>query len=225
MPQRNASFAACFSAQNPPLPGCGVGKALLETRPIERRMHLACAPVGMCPARGMKRVKDSGRDDVSEPVSISQGIAGRYAQALFELAKEATEDEKPLVALLQPGWNASDGLERARRFVDAYMVYWDTHHAVLRARNLKAEEGNRHFRAVRTEANLFVMDALQAMVTEGVAAKRLPESLDPFTTAAAVVAMCERLLAFQPEMARRGANRDAIRSTLATLIYGALTGH
>ena len=35
------------------------------------------------------QVKDSGRDDVSEPVSISVGIAGRYAQALFELAKEA----------------------------------------------------------------------------------------------------------------------------------------
>ena len=34
------------------------------------------------------RVKDSGRDDVSEPVSISLGIAGRYALALFELAKE-----------------------------------------------------------------------------------------------------------------------------------------
>ena len=41
------------------------------------------------PDPGQKRVKDSGRDDVSEPVSISQGIAGRYAQALFELAKEA----------------------------------------------------------------------------------------------------------------------------------------
>lgn len=41
------------------------------------------------------QVKDSGRDDVSEPASISQGIAGRYAQALFELAK----DEKGLTAL------------------------------------------------------------------------------------------------------------------------------
>jgi hypothetical protein len=26
-------------------------------------------------------------------------------------------------------------------------------------------------------------------------------------------------------MAKRGANRDAIRNTLATLVYGALTGH
>ena len=69
------------------------------------------------------------------------------------------------------------------------------------------------------------MDALQAMVTEGIATKRLPDSLDPFTTAAAAVAMCERLLAFRPEMAKRGANRDAIRNTLATLLYGALTVH
>jgi F-type H+-transporting ATPase subunit delta len=43
----------------------------------------------------LKRVKDSGRDDVSEPASISLGIASRYAQALFEIAKE----EKGLAAL------------------------------------------------------------------------------------------------------------------------------
>ena len=170
------------------------------------------------------RVVDISRDVGSSPATFYQYF-NDVDEAILELAKEATDDEKPLVALLQPGWDASDGLERAGRFVDAYIVYWDTHHAVLRARNLKAEEGNRHFRAVRTEANLLVMDALQAMVSEGVAAKRLPESLDPFTTAAAVVAMCERLLAFQPEMAKRGANREAIRNTLATLLYGALTGH
>ena len=41
------------------------------------------------------KVNDSGRDDVSEPASISVGIAGRYAQALFELAK----DEGALKAL------------------------------------------------------------------------------------------------------------------------------
>jgi F-type H+-transporting ATPase subunit delta len=34
------------------------------------------------------RALDSGRDDVSEPASISLGIAARYASALFELAKE-----------------------------------------------------------------------------------------------------------------------------------------
>jgi hypothetical protein len=141
------------------------------------------------------------------------------------LAKEATEDEKPLVEFLTPGWSADDGLRRAGEFVDAYMAFWDTHHAVLRVRNLKAEEGDRHFRAVRTEANLLLMDSLQNMIREGVKAKRLPESLDPFTTAAAVVAMCERLLGYQPEMAKRGSTKKTIRDTLATLIYGIITGH
>ena len=46
-----------------------------------------CHPA--CACCGRARVRKSGRDDVSEPVAISQGIAGRYAQALFELAKEA----------------------------------------------------------------------------------------------------------------------------------------
>ena len=36
------------------------------------------------------RATDSGRVDVSEPASISLGIATRYATALFELAKEGS---------------------------------------------------------------------------------------------------------------------------------------
>ncbi len=199
---------------------------VIGSRALATRRKLLDATAKLLQEQGILdlRVVDISRDIGSSPATFYQYF-NDVDEAILELAKEATEDEKPLVALLQPGWNEADGLERARRFVDAYMVYWDAHHAVLRARNLKAEEGNRHFRAVRTEANLLVMEALQAMVAEGVAAKRLPNSLDPFTTAAAVVAMCERLLAFQPEMAKRGANRDAIRNTLATLLYGALTGH
>lgn len=36
----------------------------------------------------VRRGRDSGRVDVSEPASISSGIAARYATALFDLAKE-----------------------------------------------------------------------------------------------------------------------------------------
>ncbi|NBR34289.1 MAG: F0F1 ATP synthase subunit delta, partial [Rhodobacteraceae bacterium] len=34
---------------------------------------------------------DIGRVDVSEPASISSGIAARYATAVFELAKDASD--------------------------------------------------------------------------------------------------------------------------------------
>ena len=37
---------------------------------------------------GHVAAKDNGRGDVSEPASISTGIASRYATAIFELAKE-----------------------------------------------------------------------------------------------------------------------------------------
>ena len=36
----------------------------------------------------MRGGSDNGRVDVSEPASISTGIAGRYAQAVFDLARE-----------------------------------------------------------------------------------------------------------------------------------------
>ena len=35
-----------------------------------------------------RKARNNGRADVSEPASISQGIAARYAQALFDLSKE-----------------------------------------------------------------------------------------------------------------------------------------
>jgi F-type H+-transporting ATPase subunit delta len=35
------------------------------------------------------KTRDMGRDDVSEPASVSTGIAARYASALFDLAKDA----------------------------------------------------------------------------------------------------------------------------------------
>ena len=51
---------------------------------------------------GVKAAQQAGRVDVSEPVSISSGIAGRYATAVFELAREAkglTALEKDVEAL------------------------------------------------------------------------------------------------------------------------------
>ena len=48
-----------------------------------------CAPTeALDLPEGQVRGPDSGRVDVSETASISLSIAGRYAQALFELAKE-----------------------------------------------------------------------------------------------------------------------------------------
>lgn len=169
------------------------------------------------------RVVDVTRSVGTSPATFYQYFPDVDA-AILALAQEATEDERPLVEFLTPSWTADGGLDQARAFVDSYMEFWDSHSAVLRVRNLKAEEGDARFRAVRSEANLLVMDAMQTMLRESITARRLPAALDPFTAAAAMVAMVERILAFRPEMARRGADRQAVRESLAILLYRGLTG-
>lgn len=197
---------------------------VIGSRALATRRKLLDATAKLLKEQGILelRVVDITREVGSSPATFYQYFNDADA-AILALAEEATEDEKPLVDFLRPAWTKKDGLERAGAFVDAYMAYWDSHAAVLRVRNLKAEEGEKRFRAVRTEANLLIMDALQGMIRDGVASGRLPQSLDPLATSAALVAMIERLLAFQSEMAKRGASRQQIRDTLATLLSQTLT--
>ncbi len=166
--------------------------------------------------------------DITREVGTSAATFYQYFNdadaAILALAEEALEDERPLVDHLHPSWTPEDAHIRAAAFVDAYLSYWDEHAAVLRIRNVKAEEGDREFRAVRSRANLLVIDGFQTMVTDGIAAGRLPRTLDPFTTGAALVAMIERLLGFQNEMSKRGSSRDSIRDTLVTLLSRTIVG-
>jgi AcrR family transcriptional regulator len=166
--------------------------------------------------------------DITREVGTSAATFYQYFNdadaAILALAEEATEDEKPLVDHLHPAWEPSEAVSRAESFIDAYIEYWDQHAAVLRIRNLKAEEGERAFRAVRSQANLLIIDGLQKMIAEGIERGRLPATLDPFTAAAALVAMIERLLAFENEMTKRGSSRRQIRDTLVTLLVRAVVG-
>ena len=166
--------------------------------------------------------------DITREVGTSAATFYQYFNdadaAILALAEEAVDDERPLVDHLQPVWEPADATVRAQAFVDAYIEYWDQHSAVLRARNLKAEEGDRAFRAVRSQANLLVIDGLQRMISAGIERGRLPSTLDPFTAAAALVAMIERLLGFENEMTKRGSSRQLIRDTLVTLLVRAVVG-
>ena len=169
------------------------------------------------------RVVDITREIGISPATFYQYF-GDVDAAILALAEEAIEDEKPLVEFLRPAWTRADGLDRARAFVDAYMAYWDAHSAVLRVRNLKAEEGVKAFREVRSDANLLIIATLKEMVADGIASGRLDKDLDPFTTAAAIIAMFERLLGYQNEMSKRGSSRAHIRETLAHICFTTLAG-
>lgn len=198
---------------------------VIGTRAQATRRRLLDATAKLLEEQG---VLDLRVVDITREVGTSAATFYQYFNdadtAILALAEEATEDERPLVDHLHPVWTRTDAASRAAAFVDAYMTYWDSHSAVLRIRNLKAEEGDRNFRAVRSQANLLIIEGFQAMIRDGVVNGRLPATLDPFTTAAALVAMIERLLGFQNEMSKRGSSRQSIRDTLVTLLSRTIVG-
>jgi AcrR family transcriptional regulator len=197
---------------------------VIGSRAQATRRRLLDATAKLLEEQGVLELKvvDITREVGTSPATFYQYFADVDA-AILALAEEAGEDEHPLLEHLDPGW-ADDGLGRARAFVDEYLDYWRDHRAVLRVRNLKAEEGDPAFRAVRSKANLRLIEGMSQMVRDGQRAGRLTDTLDPFATAAAMLAMIERLLAYQTELGRRGTSRHALRETLATILYQTLTG-
>ena len=52
-----------------------------------------------------------------------------------------SETGPPLATLLDADWHGPGGLDAARSLVDGFLAYWDARRAVLRTRNLAAQEG------------------------------------------------------------------------------------
>lgn len=169
------------------------------------------------------KVVDITRAVGSSPATFYQYFADVDA-AILALVEESLADIRPMIDTLTPAWGTADGLDRARAFLAEYTRYWDKHNAVLKYRNLRAEEDVKPFRQARSNANMLVIEPMAAMVSEGIAAGRLNPALEPFTTSAAMIAMIERLLAFQPSMRQRGATTEALVETLAIIMYQTLTG-
>lgn len=169
------------------------------------------------------KVVDITREAGTSPATFYQYFADVDA-ILLDLARAAGENEQALLALFSSDWTGSDGAAKARAFVDAYMGFWHDHQAILRIRNLKAEEGATAFRRSRTRASLPIIEAMEAMIQRSQASGRVDESLDPFAAAAAMVAMLERLLAYQKEIGQRGTTREDLRETLAGILHQTLAG-
>lgn len=169
------------------------------------------------------KVVDITREAGTSPATFYQYFADVDA-VLLDLARTAGENEQALLALFSSDWSGTDGPAKARAFVDGYMGFWHDHQAILRIRNLKAEEGVAAFRRSRVRASLPLIQAMEAMIRRSQSAGRVEESLDPFAAAAAMVAMLERLLAYQTEIGQRGTTRESLRETLAGIIHQTLAG-
>ncbi len=164
------------------------------------------------------RVVDIAREVGTSPATFYQYFRD-VEEAVLVLAEMVGEQTAPLVELLDPRWSGEMGLERARQLVDGFLLYWDDHRAVLRTRNLAAQEGDQRFRDVRNQSLQPITQGLARKVAENAVA-----GIDPYAAAAALVAMMERMAAFHVDLEPYGPTRADVVETTARIVFQTVTG-
>ncbi len=200
--------------------GRTLGPRALQTR---RRLLDACASL-----LGERSVRDISVVEIARKAGTSPATFYQYfkdvAEAALRLAEEAAEEMPGVVAIIDGPWNGRQGLATARALVDAFIRHWDAHHAVLRLRNLAAEEGDRRFQRARRLALTPVLEHLARKVEEFQRAGRVSRELHPYAAAAALASILERLAAYHTELEYFGASREQLVETCARILLQSVTG-
>ena len=200
------------------------GRALGRRGTLTRR-RLLDATAALLETHGIRdlRVVDIARSIGSSPATFYQYFRD-VETAVLALAEEVGDEIGPLAALLDPPWDAMHGLDDARALVDGFVGYWDRHRAVLRTRNLAAQEGDERFREVRHRTLRDFMSRLTAKIAEARAAGRVVDEMSPVAASAALVALIERMAAFQRELEPIGITRADLVETTARIIHQTVVG-
>jgi AcrR family transcriptional regulator len=200
------------------------GRALGKRGAATRR-RLLDATAQLLETHGVRdlRVVDIAREVGSSPATFYQYFRDVEA-AVLALSEEVGEDLAPVGELLARPWKGEAGLDLAREMVDAFLRYWDGHRAVLRTRNLAAQEGDRRFRDVRNRALMPLTEGVAAKVAEAQVQGKVGEGVVPIAAAAALVAMLERMAAFHVDLEPLGASRNDVVETTARIIFQTVTG-
>jgi AcrR family transcriptional regulator len=133
-------------------------------------------------------------------------------------AAQGVEQITPEIeALLGSPWTRADAQDKAGTLVESYVNFSSQHHAILRIRNLSADEGDKRFEDVRHRAVSRIHELLEARIA---AAKN---GLDPSSGASAVLALMERIAAIARLPLRRHHSRKSLITSAAFLIASAMT--
>jgi AcrR family transcriptional regulator len=199
---------------------------VIGERAQRTRRRLLDATAALLDERGALglRVVDITRSVGTSPATFYQYFAD-VEDAILVLADEATDDIEVLRPHLAESWDDAEGRAHAAAFVDAFMEYWDRHRVILRVRDLRAEEGDPRFWAVRQRGYSVVVPAFTAKVEEAQAAGRTSPELNSYAAASAAMSMMERLVTYQSQFRRRGVSKEAMAATLAAILHETVTGH
>jgi AcrR family transcriptional regulator len=202
----------------------------LDGRPLGKRgaatrRRLLEATARLLESHGVRdlRVVDIAREVGTSPATFYQYFRD-VEEAVLALTAEVGEELAPVDELLRRPWTGTSGLDTAREMVDAFIRYWDANRAVLRTRNLAAQEGDKRFRQVRNNSLRPLTEHLANAVAESQAARRVSAEIAPMAAAAALVALLERMAAFHRDLETLGVTRADVVETTARIVHQTVTG-
>ncbi len=206
-------------------PAVALDGRALGRRGAQTRRRLLDATAEMLETHGIRdlRVVDIARAVGSSPATFYQYFRD-VEEAVLALAEEVGGEIAPLAARLETPWEGELGLADARALVDGFVDYWDRHRAVLRTRNLAAQEGDQRFRDVRNLTLAPFMTTLTAKIEEARRRGRVVDELSPLAASAALVAMMERMAAFHRELEPIGISRADLVETTARIMHQTVVG-
>ncbi|TDJ04631.1 MAG: TetR/AcrR family transcriptional regulator [Deltaproteobacteria bacterium] len=197
----------------------------LGRRALETRRRLLDATAELLGKRGVReiRVVEIAREVDTSPATFYQYFKD-VEEATLALAEEAAQEMPALAEKLAGAWNSGGGLEIARTLVDAFIRHWDAYHAVLRLRNLAADEGEPRFLQVRRQAMTPILDELARCIRESQEAGLVSPQINAHAASAALAAILERLAAYHTELESLGVTRDDLVETSARILHQTVTG-
>jgi AcrR family transcriptional regulator len=197
----------------------------LGPRAAETRRRLLDATEALLAERPLRelRVIDVARRVGTSPATFYQYFED-LEDAALRLAERAAEEMPAIVAEIRGAWDGDDALARARRIVEATIAHWDAHRAVLRVRNLRSEEGDPRFLALRRRVHGPVIEAFADAVRRAQGAGRVAAAVHPGAAGAALAAILERLAAYNAELRVFGVTREHLVETTARIVARTVTG-
>lgn len=169
------------------------------------------------------RVVEVARKVGTSPATFYQYFAN-VEEAVLALAAEAGEKILDLVPFVDQPWNSARALDLARALVDGFITQWDGNRAVLRSRDMAAQEGDARFRQLRNQSLSHITDRLADRVADNQRAGRVSPELAPYAAASAMVAMMSRMAAYHYEFEDRGVSRAAMVETVSRILFQTVTG-
>jgi AcrR family transcriptional regulator len=168
-------------------------------------------------------LRDVNVSDIATLAGTSGSSFYIYFSDVSEAALAAADGIEQITpgiqTMLEQPWTKSEAQERAAALVDAYVNFSSQHHAVLRIRNLAADEGDKRFEEVRHRAVVRIHELLEARIAAA------GNTLDPSAGASAVLALMERIAVIARLPLRRHHSRKSLIMAAAFLIASAMTPH